>query len=334
MEKLYIFILIFISKITIVNSSSKGFQKTIRVLTLNVYGKQEEECSNRLKTIGKKILQATPPYDIVALNEHYDPLIRLWLSCDGEILTNELLKDGRYSNQNDITRNYLQFPKGKFYQVNGGNSIFTLHHFVKFNYNIFSNHRVFVPNGYLFSRIKITNELSIDLWTTHLEDKQSSKCSDKCRLQQVKEISNKIKKMKSQNLSLVVGDFNIGGPLNMAQKKKHLSSRDEYAYTGNQGYEKIIELFDTPRDVWLEKNPSLPPNEAYTFDCTVNNTASDECKHFFRIDYIFLLKKQPKPKSNYSVDIIASNLIRWKTTKGKDVSDHYGVEATIRIHKK
>jgi len=308
--------------------------KTIRILTLNVYGKKEKRCASRLKAIGKKVLAADPPYDIVSFNEHYDPMVKLWLSCDGDYLTNEMLRDGRYKDEKGIIRYHQQYPNGRFYQANGGNSLFTLHNITKFDYWKFTNHRKFVANGYLFNRIKISKDLSIDFWTAHLEAAGGDDCSEACRIKQTKELLLKIKKHRRGNPVIVAGDFNIGGPRNQIERQKHLAEPVEIPYRGNSGYEKIIKLFDYPRDVWLEKNSSMEPIDSYTYDCYRNTTTKKHCEDFYRIDYLFIPTSLKFQNPNYKIEIVESKVTRWKTDSGIDVSDHYGVEATLNIYKR
>jgi hypothetical protein len=61
----------------------------------------------------------------------------------------------------------------------------------------------------------------------------------------------------SRNPVLILGDFNIGGPP---------SGR------GNPGYEDIVAILKSPDDLWTSARPR---EDGYTFDCLVNNTASD-----------------------------------------------------------
>jgi hypothetical protein len=56
---------------------------------------------------------------------------------------------------------------------------------------------------------------------------------------------------------LILGDLNIGGPP---------SGR------GNPGYEDIVAILKSPDDLWTSARPR---EDGYTFDCLVNNTASD-----------------------------------------------------------
>ena len=312
---------------------AKGkFLKKVRILTLNVYGKKKRNCRDRLRAIGEKVLAAKPAYDVVSFNEHYDPLVKLWLSCDGNILTREMLRDGRYDDQEEIIRYHQQYPKGNIYQVNGGNSLFTLHDIKKFDYWKFHNHRKFLANGFMMNRIKVMDNLSIDVWTAHMESKVRDKCSDKCRIKQFKQIINKIEKLKTNNPVILLGDFNIGGPVNNEEREKHLEDALHFPYKGNVGYEKMLTYMQKPIDAWLFANPDKHSSESYTFDCYQNRTTYRFCDDRERIDYIFVPKSYRYQSDEHIVEVEDSKIVRWKTEDGVDVSDHYGVEATLNIY--
>ena len=337
LRKMLQLILIFILSISVASSKEpylvKGkLLKTIRILTLNVYGKQKRNCEERLRTIGERVLSATPAYDIVSFNEHYDPKVKLWLSCDGDILTNSILKDGRYDDAKNKVRYHQQYPKGRIYQVNGGNSLFTLHDIKKFDYWKFSNHRKFVANGFMMNRIKIQDDLTIDVWTAHMESKGKDKCSDKCRMKQFRQIINKIEKHKSDNPVVLLGDFNIGGPVNLTEKEKHIENSVDAPYRGNIGYEKMLTHMQQPTDVWLEVNKDLHSSQSFTFDCYRNRTTYQSCEDRYRIDFIFIPKSYRYQSGKHIIEVESSEIVRWKTDSGQDVSDHYGVEATLKIY--
>lgn len=337
LPKLFQFILILLLGVSGAKSNESYLVKgkrlrTFRVLTLNVYGKKKKNCQERLRVIGEKVLAASPAYDAVSFNEHYDPMVELWLSCDGNILTKSMLKDGRYDDTEKKVRYHQQYPKGSVYQVNGGNSLFTLHNIEKFDYWKFSNHRKFVANGFMMNRIKIQDDLSIDIWTAHMESKGKDSCNDICRMKQFKQIINKIEKLKGNNPVILLGDFNVGGPVNVREKEKHIENPLYTPYLGNIGYQKMMTYMQRPLDAWLEANPGLHSSESFTFDCYRNRTTYRFCEDRYRIDFIFIPKSYRYQSGNHIIEVESSKIVRWKTDAGIDVSDHYGVEATLNIY--
>lgn len=83
---------------------------------------------------------------------------------------------------------------------------------------------------------------------------------------------------------LILGDLNIGGPP---------SGR------GNPGYEDIVAILKSPDDLWTSARPR---EDGYTFDCLVNNTASD-CDYQNRIDYIFVATDRTLTNSPHLVRV-------------------------------
>ncbi|MBI2519655.1 MAG: endonuclease/exonuclease/phosphatase family protein [Bdellovibrio sp.] len=314
---------------------SKGkLLRTLRILTLNVYGKKERNCEDRLRTIAKKILEATPRYDIVSFNEHYNPWLKLWLSCDGKILTQAMYKGGFYKDSDDQIRNHKHYPKGGLIQANGSNSLFTLHNIIEFDWWKFKNTRRILAMGYMLNRVQISRDLTIDVWTAHLESKGPDNCSRACREKQFKQVLATQERFNQGNPVILLGDFNMGGPLNLGHKKAHDEiDAETFFYPGNAGYDKFMNEYENPIDVWVEANPKT--NLAgYTFDCLNNTTVKGNCTSQERIDYIFI-PTSPKYQSDlFTWEVINSKVVRWKTDKGVDVSDHYGVEATLNIYEK
>ena len=306
--------------------------KTLRILTLNVYGKKEHNCKERLRTIGKRILEATPRYDIVSFNEHYNPLVKLWFSCDGKALTNALQAGGLYKDRDEEVKNHKYYPKGGLFQANGGNSLFTLHNIIEFHSWKFKNSRPSIAMGYMLNRVQISRDLTIDVWTTHIESAGPDHCSHACRVKQFKQMLKTQEDYNQGNPVILLGDFNTGGPLNLGHKKAHEEvDAETYPYPGNGGYDDYINLYDNPLDVWIMAN-AKNKDAGYTFDCINNKTVDENCSYQERIDYI-LLPTSPKYQTElFTWEIVDSKIVKWKTDKGQDVSDHCGVEAMLNIY--
>lgn len=292
-------------------------RRSVRVLVQNIYGRREKNCEERYKALAKQILSASPPYDVVALNEHWKVRGDRWFSCDADVLTKALeaggLKGIKHLPQTDDAL-----------QVAGGNSVFSPHPIVDAYENRFVNSRDLPLSGFVLARVELTPGVVLDLWDAHLEA-GSDGCDDDCRWEQAADFGSSVElfsglpeKGKTGNPVLIVGDFNTGGPL---------AKSDKPPFPGNGGYENIIEALGDPRDLWLE----FGSGDGYTYDCQTNQTQN--CKGRERIDYVFL-PEDPKvlhPSSPFVLLPRAISVVRWKTSSGQPVSDHYGLDVTLEL---
>lgn len=338
LSRLFLFLLMLPSLAAYAQSpaaSKKGkFLKSLRILHYNIYGKDEKDCLERFRTIGRKINEASPKYDIVSFNEHYDPMVELWMSCDGDVMSKALQREGLYRDSNGQVRNHKFYPKGRTFQANGGNSLFTLYNITKFDWWKFKNTRRAIANGFTFNRIEVTKDLSIDFWTIHMESNGSDGCSDECRFKQFKQMADMQEKLRVGNPVIVAGDFNVGGPKSLRERERHLQNPWAFPYDGNGGYERIMNFYENPIDVWLLKNPRGMESAASTYDCLNNTTIKSNCRYQERIDYIMLPTSQTYQTVRYELEVKSIRKLRWLTPDGTDVSDHYGLEATIDIYDK
>lgn len=301
----------------------------IRILTQNAFGLDKdgnESCQARATRLGTIIANAAPPYDIVALQEHWDSLDLGIVDCGADQLDNAIWSTGRYRNSNNFFRHR---PVGEFFQgeTDGGLSIFTLHTIEKFDENEWDD----IPglfnilHGSTFSRIKLMGtNISIDFYNTHLLAEEADDCSPNCRRQELQELRDEIilHSKTSGNPVIVVGDFNIGGPPSCR---------------GNDRYADIMELLENPRDLWLEAHPN---NEGFTADC-VRNTVKQEvegpCTTRDRIDFIFLVESPNLTNSTFQVVLRAENdmkLAEFMRSNGKHVADHFGLEAFLEVRER
>lgn len=297
----------------------------IRVLVQNIYGRREKDCKARYRALAAHILAASPPYDIVALNEHWKVPLDPWFTCDADVLTRALEADGRYAGPARSAR-HLPRAAGPL-QVSGGDSIFTLRTITDVESARFSNSNNIPLSGFVRARVELSPGVSVDFWDAHFEA-SSDGCSDACRLAQARELAGALERRQQASQAagdaspvLLVGDFNTGGPLSAAQKPP---------YSGNGGYDDVMAALGRPRDAWLELVGSGGP-DGYTYDCATDHAQS--CTERERIDYV-LVPESPKvlaPSASYVLEPRSIRVVRWKTPAGGDISDHYGLDATLDV---
>lgn len=323
---------------------------TLRVLQQNIYGRSKADCRKRFRALGRKILQADPPYDIISLNEHWKLFDNDWIVCNADVLTEVLESDGRYSNLPGFRRNLRHYPKPRdFYQTQGGNSIFTRFPITFSRDMRFVNSRHTPVSGALMARVLVGPGLEVDVYVTHLEAEVDG-CDDLCRAEQYSDMTGFLtyslpeEEGQRRNPVLLMGDFNFGGPLSKVHRELHQEDPERWAYAGNGGapgkgefafrgyewgYEGFMEEYEEPRDVWLEANPYLPLG--HTYDCA-GNTLLD-CDYAHRLDYIFIPGDDfflgSRPTHRFGVK--RARLVQWKTSDGENVSDHYGVDALLTL---
>ena len=291
--------------------------RTVRVLVHNIYGRREADCQERYKALAAHILAAEPPFDVVALNEHWKVPIDRWFTCDADVLTRAIESDGRYAGAG---RSVQHLPSGGPLEVSGGDSIFTRYRITATSQGKFAG-RKFPLSGFALARVELGPGAALDVWGVHLEA-GSDGCDRGCRRRQLADFAAAVKRGKSKNPVLLVGDFNIGGPLSASEKPP---------YSGNAGYEDIMDAFKSPRDLWLESGDGA---EGFTYDCATNPLG--KCGYRERIDYVFL-PGDPAFQSASSEFILAPravSVVRWKTPAGIFVSDHYGLDATLELRRR
>jgi endonuclease/exonuclease/phosphatase family metal-dependent hydrolase len=296
--------------------------RTIRVLTHNIYGRHEADCETRYKALARHILSANPPYDIVALQEHWRVPHDHWISCDDSVLTKALEADGRYKGKDRSVKH--KPATDDVLQAAGGNSVFTLHSIVDEWDGHWVNGKDLPLSGYLLTRVEVAPGAVIDLWNAHLEAGADG-CDDDCRWEQatdfgaiVELFSGGHEKGKAPNPVLIVGDFNTGGPMTKTEKPP---------FAGNGGYDTMMDAMRYPRDLWLE----LGSAPGFTYDCTLNPIG--KCGYRERIDYVLLPEDKHilSPETAYYLVPKSVGVVRWLTDDGKPVSDHFGLDATFEL---
>lgn len=279
---------------------------TVRVLVQNIYGRKKEDCEARYKALAANILAASPPYDVVALQEDWKISGDRWFTCDNSVLTKALEADGRYAGTGRSVRHK---PSADALEASGGVSVFTRHKITDAYENKFVNGRPIPLSGYVLARVEVAPGVTLDVWDVHLEA-GSDGCDDDCRWEQATDFGGAVELFAAKNPILIVGDFNTGGPMTKAEKPP---------YKGNGGYANVMDAMRDPRDLWLELGTGA------------GDTSDKE-----RIDYV-LLPEHPKVLSPDSAFVLAPRSVevaRWQTPAGKRVSDHFGLDATLEVRRR
>jgi endonuclease/exonuclease/phosphatase family metal-dependent hydrolase/tetratricopeptide (TPR) repeat protein len=296
--------------------------KRLKILTHNVYAVDGQNCKSRGKAFGKHVANAQPAYDIVGVQEYYDSIdFDIW-TCDPQPLKQAIRSTGRYKNKDNAR---LFYPR-PLSQPNGGMGIFTLFPITKFAENAWDDGSAYyqAAEGYIFSRIKVPNTpITLDIYIVHVK---SGKENNGDRRSNLKQLASAMRKHSSDsgNPVLVMGDFNIGGP-------PALDLDGSNGYRGNDGYHtQIMKILKNPIDIW---NTTHPEKEGFTYDGVVNNLK--ESDHSYRIDYIFAVTDTEFTNSPYRVSVGKNShvqIVNWtESCDGRNVSDHFGLEATLEI---
>ena len=290
----------------------------IRVLAMNVYGQKgdwgDSYCEKRLKKTGEFIADANPLYNIIGLTEVHPDYSKI--TCDGNALVEGIQKNGEYGSG----KHRWGHPETSWLYYDGGLALFSTSqfdwtpydkHVHKFSFNPISR----TTSGFIFAQIVMNDEVTIDLYITHLHSKNSiiADCSRNCRYQELEELAKGIHERSalSGNPVLVMGDFNIGGP-----------NPDANNCAGNCGYSDIMSVLRNPRDLWLERSSTT----------VCGSTHKEE-----RIDYIFVMTDSFFTNSQQEIFLSGRERIQkvaWKMDDGAPVSDHLGLSATLEIREK
>jgi len=335
--------------------------KSFKVMTTNVFGQDVDgvvdfittsdgTCQDRLREIGEHIRDVREPYDIVGLQEwHTDTAA----TCNGVVLKNRI--DDLYPvsgvNVGEHTMDHYQWAHPKAYDQNdGGLGIISRTKFLwdpysEDEFGSFTNERhtetenihQFTPrfnntgllhgfsrtaHGFLFARIFLSRNpvIAVDTYVVHLTSTGSgkSKCNLQCKRGMLKQLREGIHK-RSANSGypvLVMGDFNIGGPLDTTDSSKPC--------VGSDGYRDIMTNLGNPKDLWLEKNPTLSKEEGYTH-------ISGDARKKMRIDFMFVPSDPYLVNSRYE---IIHKIPRKINHVQLSNSDHKSVIAELDIRKK
>ena len=321
----------------------------LNTLTYNVFGKGDD-CEERGRRMGRMVRDSNPGFDIVGLNEYLDnqPLwFDLWpgtLGCNGEYLLGSLLGGGNYPNNDAHAR--FHYPKGESFfvdcliiligcgtldprefEIDGGVGLIThkdypIVQFAEHEWYADVNFENIRVHGFIFARVQVRANpaLYVDVYTVHLYA-QSDGCNRVCRRGSLLQLRSAMAKFTGSAPwpVLLMGDFNIGGPPHMEDVPA--------------GWNDIVSVFGSPRDVWLEPEPQAIETlgAGATYDCA-NALANCGTKKK-RIDFIFLLENIPGVRS-----VGRQPKYRFGRVEKEDraiqyggISDHYGVRAHLQV---
>jgi endonuclease/exonuclease/phosphatase family metal-dependent hydrolase len=335
-------------------------EATIRVLTYNVMGK-DGFCKIRHTHFGNVLATRTPEVDILGLQEYFGTKLGGIIpinSCNHDIFREAVTSTGRYlANQPHPCSPSNRFPKvnGCLFKpkglISGGVALLTQHRIEFEESDKWDDHTLQPrPQGYLFVRIRLNRSgsaqpLRLDVYVVHLQ----GECGIDCQRKELEQLARRItaNSRTSGNPVLIMGDFNFDGPTCGA-----------CGSTDFPGYRHILQVLRNPRDLWLEAHPFGPGVRGFTSDncdivrpvfdspeldvdtfvCTI---AATQCGCTGkRIDYIFHVTDPLFTNSGLQLRIAKPNDVRvvrfFKLDDGPrrvNVSDHYGVEATLEIRK-
>ncbi len=321
----------------------------VRLLTYNIYGLKESRCGARAKAFGRFVARANPRFDIVGVQEYYKALSFI---CEAKYLRQTIHSTGLYKHKYrtvsrrlrsriiSVRRHFLHNPRS-LSRPKGGLGVFSRFAIVNRYQKTWPSDRGTLlgkrksaGEGFIFTRIKLpanrqANDgkgfVLLDLYNVHVN---SGKENHKRRMKQLAYLARHVRKTsaRSGNPVVVMGDFNIGGPP---------------THNGNPGYQRILNALGQPVDLFFHAYPRKP---GFTYDCrtnAVNRAKKKKCKSRSRIDFIFLVQNKRLTNSPYQLALPRKTDVRimemqFRTKKGRrsNVSDHYGLAATIEIRRK
>lgn len=239
-----------------------------------------------------EVSEAVRSYDVIGLCEVFDDSLReRWI---------KLLSDTHPHYINPPKRDWNRSDDR--YIFNGGIMIFSRFPIVfhkKIVYTDGNQWDMFADKGAIFARMELPSGKTFEVVLTHA---QAGGEYFKERESQFKEMQELVAENET-GPTFLLGDFNVS------------DAKDEY--------NKMMDNFQHPRDLFrtLHKSPG------YTSDGTENPLSGGESPK--RIDYIFM----KDPRNEVKVQECAVNKFAMKNPveKALFMSDHYAVEATIKI---
>lgn len=276
----------------------------VRLLSQNVFGTDDGDCSQRTIALGQAIATAEPPFDVVGLQEHYDTLDFGAFTCSAIWFNNAVVE--RYAMNNSHRR--FHYPHGEILQgePDGGVGVMSLGDIVRFeehewhenNWSTFTD----AVQGFVFARVRVAGtSIELDTYSVHL-DANVDGGNRNIRRAQLSQLADEIRENSatSGNPVIVMGDFNIGAAPTC---------------DGNAGYNDIMYRLGHPRDLWMEAK-------------STDGAGTHEGQ---RLDYILLITDPDLTNNPYAVELEHIDRFRVTTPAGEAASDHDGVEATLVI---
>lgn len=299
-------------------------------------------CEARLKAFGEAVAIAQPAYDIIGVQEYYNISDFDLKTCDSGPLREGIESTGLYQQPENAS---LFQPNGETWEwgpeTDGGLGIFTRHTIVASQGHEWDETYWFGESpvqGFLFARIEIPGtDIAVDTYVVHTYSSGKDGCGPACHWTALQELAGAIQAYSgnSGNPVLIMGDFNIKGPVNAGQEEPvdcgaydiNDSQFDDYVeLPPHYGYECILmAALENPRDLWLDNHQDHAAAAGYT---SVGGQT--------RIDYLLVPTDASLTDSPYEIFIRNRDdvkVVKWGTGFGH-VSDHFGVEATLEIREK
>jgi endonuclease/exonuclease/phosphatase family metal-dependent hydrolase len=284
---------------------------------------ERRENEARVAEFARFILKK-PSYDIICIQEIFHEDTR-------EQLKNSLEAEYPFIVEKSSDHDILNEDSGLFFA-----SRFPI---LRHTYREFDSHSLlswdrWVDKGIFIAALDIGSEDEtrvFHVYNTHLQSTISEGDTRKKQLTQVRKLVYKALETEcsacdpSQLNAVLLGDFNVVG-----------DSCEEY--------KTMLALLGYPRDLYREKNPR---KDGYTWDSKHNkfiNFLDKDDTDMQRLDYIFAFNTLPiaddnsKIESIGQIECLSCGLVKLRASqkignlpKKIDLSDHYGIEATIEV---
>lgn len=206
--------------------------------------------------------------------------------------------------------NYVRYDNRSLLSFGSGLTSLSKHPIIEYDYKEFSSCLSFdcwANKGILFTRIQLPGVGPIDVYNTHYQASQYGSEFVDIRLSDNQDLYEFYQKHNEGYLTIISGDFNF------------LETSEEY--------KNFVSKF-SPVDTFRQINPDLP---GFTYDDKANDLIQDSSVRG-RIDYIFFLP--PTVDTNYTVELVDSNIVFTEKLDGVFPSDHFGVVTTLKFRKK
>lgn len=301
----------------------------LRLLTYNVKmlpgaaGKGKQDL-DRAREICRAILAAEPPFDILCLQEVFDEDVR---DVIAKRLKPQFPHQVAKSHDHDLFNedsglffaSRLKILASRFEQFDDAEP---------FTSDYFADKGIFAA---LIDASSAAPGAQLLVFNTHL---QSTEAYDETRSEQLGQITWEMRRLLRRQKNhgrtgvLLVGDFNV-----IAEKP----ADSALAPTGEYG--RMLSLLGYPRDLFREKKPADP---GFTWDGARNRTIPPDDRDCQRLDYVLAFDRLAYDDAATGDDSDPGAGLRrlecadcavapFGDVPGKALSDHYGVEATLRI---
>jgi hypothetical protein len=374
-----------------------GFPITsLRLLTYNIFGFDDDNgtggtglwgflanhCEQRTSTLGENIANATPAYDIVAVQEYYDTFDFDTRTCDSGPFRAGIESTGRYTYDDS---QFLFQPSGgdTVWEMDGGLGVFSMHPIVfseseqwiwyckdYWTYeqyvSLYGVHAVSeeefqnleclqdflhsLLQGVSFSRIELADaDLTIDTYVVHTYATGADGCGVDCHTRELEQLAEFIAhhSADSGNPVVVMGDFNIPGPPGEPGVEVDLNDPEFLNNPEFEEYRELRRILGNPQDLHFKYHPTRAgytrdncwwglPRGFVDEDHPLPNDQQGPCADkSSRIDYILVLTDPRFTSSPYEFFVRNRDdvkVVSW-STGWLNVSDHYGLEATVEVRK-